>query len=461
MKRIFVSAFLPIIALFTLNGCVYFLPAPSPADEPIQPGNRRLLTGDHDAAVSYYSRLLRRHPTTEAYTNRGAAHFMAGRMKEAINDYSQALKLDGSNLKAYNNRGVVYYRLNDMEQAVRNFETALSIEPNYFIARKNLEMARAALAGGNAATETGEVQIVSFKITRSPEKDYLQSGNLCMKQRHFDCAVSEYTHGLEKGADARLYTNRGAAYYEKGMFRQAIADFNQALRVDPNDAKAYNNRGNAHFRLGNFEAAVADYDKAASLKSGYTAALTNRRMAARKLAGSSSGTSGKAPATLSANRWESPQKAVNPVTTTLPSEPETPPRNIAAQTVPIEVLAPRKPAGSVSRNADANVAPVESPRSSAYPGNTVPSFSTPEPEREPKTIIHVGSYRNRENAEKLFRDILSVSDRRAVIQKVFLPGNGEWYRVYVKTDETAEAAVRFGRRLKGMGVIDYFSVIAS
>ena len=39
--------------------------------------------------------------------------------------------------------------------------------------------------------------------------------------------------------DATAYVGRAAAYENKGEHDKAIADLNQALRLDPNDAAAY------------------------------------------------------------------------------------------------------------------------------------------------------------------------------------------------------------------------------
>ncbi len=44
--------------------------------------------------------------------------------------------------------------------------------------------------------------------------------------------------------------------------KEAIEDFNQALRIDPNDAQAYNNRGSAHFLLGDIKRAIEDFNQA-------------------------------------------------------------------------------------------------------------------------------------------------------------------------------------------------------
>ena len=39
------------------------------------------------------------------------------------------------------------------------------------------------------------------------------------------------------------YCNRGVAYANKGDYDKAIADCNEAIRLDPKDAVAYCNRG--------------------------------------------------------------------------------------------------------------------------------------------------------------------------------------------------------------------------
>jgi lipoprotein NlpI len=61
------------------------------------------------------------------------------------------------------------------------------------------------------------------------------------------------------------YNNRGNAYKAKGDNDRAIADYNQAISLDPKDALAYNNRGNAYKAKGDNDRAIADYNQAISL----------------------------------------------------------------------------------------------------------------------------------------------------------------------------------------------------
>jgi len=45
----------------------------------------------------------------------------------------------------------------------------------------------------------------------------------------------------------------------------AVADYNQAIAINPQNADAYNNRGNSKYDLGDTQGACADYKKAIAL----------------------------------------------------------------------------------------------------------------------------------------------------------------------------------------------------
>ena len=82
-----------------------------------------------------------------------------------------------------------------------------------------------------------------------------------------------------------LYNLRGSAYYDKGEYDIAIADFNDALRMGPPSGIIFHNRGNAWRAKGEYAKAIADYDSIDQGRSasrrfpGRTAASRNRRSA--------------------------------------------------------------------------------------------------------------------------------------------------------------------------------------
>jgi Tfp pilus assembly protein PilF len=48
----------------------------------------------------------------------------------------------------------------------------------------------------------------------------------------------------------------------KGDNDRAIADYNEAIRRDPNSALAFDNRGTAYLKKGDNDRAIADYNEA-------------------------------------------------------------------------------------------------------------------------------------------------------------------------------------------------------
>ena len=72
------------------------------------------------------------------------------------------------------------------------------------------------------------------------------------------------------------YNNRGVEAYNQSNYDEAIADYNQAINLDPNYAKAYNNRGAVYYKLDDFEKAIADYNQAINLDPNYALFYWNR-----------------------------------------------------------------------------------------------------------------------------------------------------------------------------------------
>ena len=64
---------------------------------------------------------------------------------------------------------------------------------------------------------------------------------------------------------ARYYYDRGSNHLDKNDLSWALADFNQAIRLDDGDARAYSARGAIRFAQGNFAAAARDFDEAQRL----------------------------------------------------------------------------------------------------------------------------------------------------------------------------------------------------
>jgi hypothetical protein len=81
-------------------------------------------------------------------------------------------------------------------------------------------------------------------------------------------AIADYTQAIQLQPDlAAAYYNRGLVKYNLGDKQGAIADYNQAIKFKLDFADAYYNRGIAKSNLGDKQGAIADYNQAAQLYS--------------------------------------------------------------------------------------------------------------------------------------------------------------------------------------------------
>ncbi len=62
------------------------------------------------------------------------------------------------------------------------------------------------------------------------------------------------------------YYNRGAFYASKGQWKDAIADYTEAIRLNPSQAKQYYFRGRAYLQSGERNKAAADFAEAEKLE---------------------------------------------------------------------------------------------------------------------------------------------------------------------------------------------------
>lgn len=94
-----------------------------------------------------------------------------------------------------------------------------------------------------------------------------------------DKAIADFTEAIRLDPKlANAYHNRGKSYAEKGEQDKAIADFTEAIRLDPNDARACYNRGNSYLKQGECDKAIADYTEVIRLDPKYALAYYNRAL---------------------------------------------------------------------------------------------------------------------------------------------------------------------------------------
>jgi len=93
-------------------------------------------------------------------------------------------------------------------------------------------------------------------------KKHYKSAFELMNQGKLMEAIAEYNEAIRLDPSlSGAYNNRGLIYARLGQFQSAIQDFDEAIRLDPLDALVYYNRGAAYYHLDQFQSAIQDLEE--------------------------------------------------------------------------------------------------------------------------------------------------------------------------------------------------------
>ncbi len=229
-------------------------------------------------------------PQHEFYVLRGNSLINQGNTDEAIVSYFQAITYNENYLPAYAGLVKAYKAKGDHKEVVEYSSKVIELTKN------DEERKEAFLERADAYLELDEANSAFADYERVIRLDpgyapvYLKRGRALETEGKHASAIDEYDKFIKLNSSFALaYVMRGEAYQELGdssnkpqvqlhYFTKAINDFEQAIakniaKEHEDNAKqslvdAYRSRGETHIKLGNSDAAIADYKQAIQIDPG-------------------------------------------------------------------------------------------------------------------------------------------------------------------------------------------------
>jgi tetratricopeptide (TPR) repeat protein len=116
----------------------------------------------------------------------------------------------------------------------------------------------ASIAGCNAVIQ---------ETTKNLAAAFFYRGTANMAKRDFDRAIADYSQAVAIDPSEADYLNgRAGAYEAKNDLTRAMADYDKAIQLNPQSAYAFNNRGASFQRKGDYARASADYGEVTRLQ---------------------------------------------------------------------------------------------------------------------------------------------------------------------------------------------------
>ena len=162
-----------------------------------------------------------------------------GDLGKAIDDYSEAIRVDRLYFDAYFRRATACHGNGEYQNAIRDYSQTIGLAPKRGI----------------------------LYCSRGISKHCLGD---------WDGAIGDYGKAIKfKFTDLTVYVNRGLAWHCKDEFDKAIADYDRVVKLDAENVTALINRGIAWWKRGDYAQAIRDYHEVIKIDSQYALAYNN------------------------------------------------------------------------------------------------------------------------------------------------------------------------------------------
>ena len=241
--------------------------------------------GESEKAVEEFTKVIAICPdNVEAYYRRGLAHLKLKNDQKANQDFTEVIRLKPDDFKGYSKRQVARFSLGEYEGALNDYIDRLKLNPRGLL-KENDEVGAAKFSLENfdpivpnlAGTVREKLANAYYERALARRYDLLWRED--SKRTVADLTKSLTLHLNHVGARYQ----RGLALSEMGLPAEASKDFNEVIRLEPQNAEAYYGRGLSLHQLGNKKDAIDDFSRSIELNPEFTKAYQERGRAYSEL----------------------------------------------------------------------------------------------------------------------------------------------------------------------------------
>ncbi len=219
---------------------------------------RSLSKLDYLEAIDDFTEALRIDPNHGlAWGERGKTRYRIGDYPGANADCTEALRFDVKKAVVYNNRGSARKALGDIDGAIADFTKAIELDGKY---ESPLFNRAGALLNQGKIDEAIRDYEAALRIKPDDCTTRAWYAYALLSKMDYAGAVREYTEAFRLGFNlSASWHNRGVAKSNLNDSLGAIQDFTRALELSPRDALAHRARSRERWRVGDLRGALEDH----------------------------------------------------------------------------------------------------------------------------------------------------------------------------------------------------------
>jgi tetratricopeptide (TPR) repeat protein len=189
--------------------------------------------------ITFMTDILEKNPPVpyiyRAYGNRGMAHKLRGQNQEAINDFTEAMKLDKTDSRTYYNRALTFATMNRNEEALADFTTAIKLDSSQSLLYSNRAQVRFLLKDTLGAEADCKKTI---ELDPKNIDAYNTLANVDFAKKDYLSCEKNLTAAIKIKPDFSIaIKNRGLLYLQMNRKDDACSDFLNASNLNNQEAK--------------------------------------------------------------------------------------------------------------------------------------------------------------------------------------------------------------------------------
>ncbi len=181
----------------------------------------------------------------ETWLKEAKSRLEKGELKPALDACNKALEKNPGFAEAYNLKGVIYFQQKNLKEAENNYQEAIRLKPSYYQANLNLVSVKMEINDWKNALP---VILKTEKIAPDSSDVFLKKGIILAALGNPQEAVQSFTKSIvldAKNMDA--FYNRGNIYFQQKKYHEASQDFEKSIEINSNFGKAYYALGLSYF----------------------------------------------------------------------------------------------------------------------------------------------------------------------------------------------------------------------
>jgi type IV pilus assembly protein PilF len=200
----------------------------------------------------------------EGYFMKGLAYFQEKKYELASSEFHRSIQTDSSNKLSHYYLGLINDFQDRLDEAIKYYREAISIDDDFSEAYNALGAAYSRQGKWNDALKVYK-KALENKLYTTPHIPWLNIGRVYMMQKDYEKAIGAYQEAKRYSYQDVIIYELGTALFEAGKTKEAVAEFQEGVKLAPQNASMRYSLALAFLKNGNKKSALAEFKKAAEL----------------------------------------------------------------------------------------------------------------------------------------------------------------------------------------------------